>query len=38
MAPGTNHAGCYIITDDVDAWHARLVAAGLQVTPIEDMP
>jgi predicted enzyme related to lactoylglutathione lyase len=38
MAPGTNHAGCYIITEDVDDWHARLVAAGLQVTSIEDMP
>jgi uncharacterized glyoxalase superfamily protein PhnB len=34
----TNHAGCYIITDEVDDWHARFVAAGLQVTRIEDMP
>jgi predicted enzyme related to lactoylglutathione lyase len=34
----TNHAGCYIITDEVDDWHARFVAAGLQVTPIGDMP
>jgi len=38
MAPQTNHAGCYIITDDVDDWHARLVAAGLRVTPVADMP
>ena len=38
MAPETNHAGCYIITDDVDDWHARLVAAGLPVSAIEDMP
>jgi len=38
MAPETNHAGCYIITNDVDDWHARLVAAGLQVTALEDMP
>ena len=28
LNPATNHAGCYIITDDVDDWHARLVAAG----------
>jgi predicted enzyme related to lactoylglutathione lyase len=38
MAPEANHAGCYIITDDVDAWWARLTAAGLQVTSIEDTP
>ena len=38
MAPETNHAGCYIITNDVDDWHARLATAGLQVTAIEDMP
>ena len=36
--PATNGAGCYIVTDDVDAWHGRLVAAGLSVTPIDDMP
>jgi glyoxalase/bleomycin resistance protein/dioxygenase superfamily protein len=38
LIPETNHAGCYIITADVDEWHARLVAAGLPVTPVEDMP
>jgi uncharacterized glyoxalase superfamily protein PhnB len=38
MDPATNHAGCYVITDEVDQWHARFVAAGLQVTPVEDMP
>ena len=38
MKPDTNHAGCYIITADVDDWHAHLVAAGLTVTPIADMP
>ena len=38
MKPDANHAGCYIITADVDDWHARLVAAGLSVTQIEDMP
>jgi uncharacterized glyoxalase superfamily protein PhnB len=38
MSPAVNHAGCYIITADVTDWHARLVTAGLQVTPIEDTP
>jgi catechol 2,3-dioxygenase-like lactoylglutathione lyase family enzyme len=37
-SPTTNGAGCYIITSDVDAWHTRLTAAALPVTPIEDMP
>ncbi len=36
--PSNNGAGCYIITGDADQWHARLVAAGLPVTPIADMP
>ena len=31
-------AGCYVITDGVDDWHARFVAAGLPVTAIEDKP
>jgi predicted enzyme related to lactoylglutathione lyase len=34
----TNGAGCYIVTRDVDAWHGRFVAAGLDVTAIQDMP
>jgi uncharacterized glyoxalase superfamily protein PhnB len=38
LDPATNHAGCYIITDEVDEWHARFAAAGLQVTLIEDTP
>ena len=38
MRPDANHAGCYIITPDVDEWHAHLVTAGLPVTQIEDMP
>jgi hypothetical protein len=38
MAPEANHDGCSIITNDVDDWHARLVAAELQVTATEDMP
>ena len=36
--PANNGAGCYIVTDDVDQWHARLSARRLPVTPISDMP
>jgi predicted enzyme related to lactoylglutathione lyase len=36
--PVANGAGCYIITDDVEQWHERLVAAGLPVTSVEDQP
>jgi hypothetical protein len=38
MDPSANHAGCYIVTPVVDDWHGRLVAGGLPVTPIADMP
>jgi len=38
LDPATNHAGCYIITDDVDRWHQRLTVAGLQVSAADDMP
>ena len=38
MDPASNHAGCYVITREVDAWHARLVSAGLNVTSVEDKP
>lgn len=38
MDPRTNRAGCYLITNDADDWHARLTAAGLPVTPIADQP
>ena len=38
MDPATNHAGCYVITDDVDDWHDRFVAKGLRVTPLENRP
>jgi uncharacterized glyoxalase superfamily protein PhnB len=38
LKPEDNHAGCYIILDDVDGWHARLVSSGLDVTAVEDMP
>ena len=24
LDPASNHAGCYIVTDDVDDWHARM--------------
>lgn len=38
LAPATNHAGCYLVVNDADAWHARMVDAGLTVTPIADQP
>ena len=38
LDPASNHAGCYIITDYVEGWYGRLVAAELQVSAIEDMP
>jgi catechol 2,3-dioxygenase-like lactoylglutathione lyase family enzyme len=36
--PDANRAGCYLIVQDADAWHARMLADGLPVTPIEDQP
>jgi Glyoxalase/Bleomycin resistance protein/Dioxygenase superfamily len=33
MDPATNRAGCYLITDEADAWHERLFAAGLPAPP-----
>jgi catechol 2,3-dioxygenase-like lactoylglutathione lyase family enzyme len=36
--PVHNAAGCYIISADTDAWHDRLVAAGLPATEIEAKP
>jgi hypothetical protein len=38
MDPATNHAGCYIITSDADAWRGRLLAAGLPVSALADQP
>jgi hypothetical protein len=38
MDPASNHAGCYLITPDADAWHVRLVVAQLPVSGIEDQP
>ena len=36
--PASNGAGCYLIVDDPDAWHARISAAGFPVTDIGDTP
>ena len=36
--PMANRAGCYLITADADAWHARMRDAGLPVTPLADQP
>ena len=38
MDRGANRAGCYLITKDADGWHARMAAAALPVTPLEDQP
>jgi uncharacterized glyoxalase superfamily protein PhnB len=36
--PGRNGAGCFLIVQDPDAWHARMTTDGLPVTPIADQP
>lgn len=36
--PASNRAGCYLIVHGVDAWRARLEAAGLPVTEVADQP
>ena len=42
VAPGldraANRAGCYLVTDDADAWHDRIGKAGLAVTALADQP
>ncbi len=38
MDPTVNHAGCYLITEDAEAWHARMFTVGLPVTPLADQP
>lgn len=38
MDPSANRAGCYLVTDDADAWHARMSAVGLRVSEIADEP
>ena len=36
MERSANHAGCYVLVEDVDDWHAQLESAGLEVTAVED--
>jgi catechol 2,3-dioxygenase-like lactoylglutathione lyase family enzyme len=36
--PAANRAGRYLIVQDADARHARMLADGLPVTSIEDQP
>jgi catechol 2,3-dioxygenase-like lactoylglutathione lyase family enzyme len=38
LDPNANRAGCYLISNDADSWHARMSASGLPVTPIDDQP
>jgi catechol 2,3-dioxygenase-like lactoylglutathione lyase family enzyme len=35
---GANKAGCYLITPEADAWHARLAADALPVTALDAKP
>jgi hydroxymethylpyrimidine/phosphomethylpyrimidine kinase len=36
--PDRNGAGCYLVVQEADEWHARMNAEGLPVTSIEDQP
>ena len=36
--PSLNRAGCYLMVEDADEWHARLSRAGLPVTSVSDQP
>ena len=36
--PPANRAGCYLVVQDADAWHARMAADDLPVTTLEDQP
>jgi uncharacterized glyoxalase superfamily protein PhnB len=38
LAVEANHAGCYIITPDVEALHGRLAEAGVPVSEVRDEP
>lgn len=38
LDPAANHAGCYLVVDDADAWHARMTNADAPVTAIADQP
>jgi predicted enzyme related to lactoylglutathione lyase len=37
-AAGAEAAGCYLTVPDVEGWHARLGAAGLAVSGLDDKP
>src|ERR1700741_4779499 len=37
MDPAANHAGCYVVAEEVDDWHDRLAAGGLHVAPAGGM-
>jgi uncharacterized glyoxalase superfamily protein PhnB len=37
-AAGADASICYLTVPDVTGWHARLEAAGLTVSPLEDKP
>ena len=36
--PAANRAGCYLITEGAEEWHARMRGAGLAVTALADQP
>jgi uncharacterized glyoxalase superfamily protein PhnB len=36
--PARNGAGCYLVVDDVNGWHARMTAADVPVTSTADQP
>jgi len=36
--PSRNGAGCYLIVDDVEEWHANMTRAALPVSPLADQP
>jgi uncharacterized glyoxalase superfamily protein PhnB len=38
LDPTANHAGCYLVVDNADAWHARIARAGLPATDLADQP
>jgi len=38
LEPSANNAGCYLVVEDADVWHGRLLDAGFTVTPIADQP
>ena len=37
LDPATNRSACYLIVPDVEAWHARVVAAGISASRLADM-